>query len=181
MGTLTAGHIDRAAPSTSPNLTPCGSLASTSSARRCSAVRRMAAASRSNSLIHLNKGRNSLDPMVHSRDQRNRGKVSHSALPKAALDSTPAATRSRGDRIAIEDHTLGVPEKRHTELRAAAVATDRNQMAGRRRLLGSRAAGHKRKSADRRLVAGHTRQTECSRVAGRRSAADRRLVAGHTR
>src|SRR5467141_1072104 len=119
----------------------------------------MAAASRSNSLIHLNKGRNSLDPMVdHSRDQRNRGKVSHSALPKAALDSTPAATRSRGDRIAIEDHTLGVPEKRHTELRAAAVAADRNQMAGRRRLPGSRAAGHSRavtghrRKADRRLA-----------------------------
>src|SRR6267154_1966504 len=94
------------------------------SARRCSAVRLMTAACRSNSLIHLNRGRNSLDPVAdRSRDQRNRGKVSHSALPKAALDSTPAATHSPGDHIATGDHTLGVPRsfaaKRHMELRAA--------------------------------------------------------------
>jgi hypothetical protein len=109
----------------------------------------------------FSRGRNSPDPVAdHSRDQRNRGKVSHSALPEAALDSTPAATHSPGDHIATGDHTPGVPRsfaaKWHTELRAAAVATDRNQMAGRRRLLGSRAAGHKR-TAERNQVAGHIR------------------------
>jgi hypothetical protein len=75
----------------------------------------------------------------HSRDQRNRDRVSRSGPPKTAPDSTPAATHSLGDRIATGDHTPGAPRsfaaKRHTELRAAAVATDRNQMAGRRRLL----------------------------------------------
>jgi hypothetical protein len=71
----------------------------------------------------------------HSRDQRNRGRVSHSALPKAALDNTPAAIRSPKDRIATGDHTpRGVPRscaaKRHTELRAAAAEAPRERTAG---------------------------------------------------
>jgi hypothetical protein len=126
------------------------------------------------SLIPLNKVRSSLDPVAdHSRDQRNRGRVSHSALPKAALDNTPAAIRSPKDRIATGDHTpRGVPRscaaKRHTELRAAAAEADRNQLADHSRLAGHSgrlmAAGNRK--ADCRPVAGHTRLTGYSQVAG---------------
>jgi len=92
--------------------------------------------------------------------------VSHSAPPKAAPDSTPAATRSRGDRIAIEDHTLGVPEKRHTEFHAAAVASDRNQLVAHSHLAGhSRVAGRKLKE-DRRPADGRTHLTGYSQVTG---------------
>jgi hypothetical protein len=134
-------------------------------------------------LIPLNKGRSGLDPVAdHSRDQRNRGRVSHSALPKAALDNTPAAIRSPKDRIATGDHTpRGVPRscaaKRHTELRAAAAEADRNQLAGHSgRLM---AAGNRK--ADCRPVAGHTRLTGCSQVAGHKRKKDRTPVAGCTR
>jgi len=125
---------------------------------------------------HLNKGRSSLDPLAdHSRDRRNRGMVSHSALPEAALDSTPAAIRSPKDRIATGDHTprssAGVPRscaaKPHMELRAAAAEADRNQLADHSRLAGHSgrlmAAGNRK--ADRRPVAGHTRLTGCSDAA----------------
>src|SRR3989442_966182 len=47
-------------------------------------------------LDHLNWGHNSLDPVAdHSRDQRNRDRVSRSGPPKAAPDSTlPPPTAS---------------------------------------------------------------------------------------
>jgi hypothetical protein len=141
------------------------------------------------SLIPLNKVRSSLDPVAdHSRDQRNRGRVSHSALPKAALDNTPAAIRSPKDRIATGDHTpRGVPRscaaKRHTELRAAAAEADRNQLADHSRLAGHggrlMAAGNPK--ADCRPVAGHTRLTDYSQVAGHKRKEDRRPVAGCSR
>ena len=110
--------------------------------------------------------------------------------PKAAPDSTPAATHSLGDRIATGDHTPGAPRsfaaKRHTELRAAAVATDRNQMAGRRRLLGSRAAGHSRLAsysgvAGHKRKAGHSREADRRRVAGHKQMADCRVMGLHPR
>ncbi len=63
---------------------------------------------------------------------------------------TPAATHNPKNRIATRGHTPGVPAKRQTELRAAAVAADRNQVAGYRRRAGhSGVTGHKLK-ADRR-------------------------------
>jgi len=124
----------------------------------------------------------------HSRDQRNRGRVSHNALPKAALDNTPAAIRSPKDRIATGDHTpRGVPRscaaKRHTELRAAAAEADRNQLADHSRLAGHSgrlmAAGNRK--ADCRPVAVHTRLTGYSQVAGHKRKEDRRLVGGCSR
>jgi len=102
-----------------------------------------------------------------------RGRVSHNAPPRPA-DSTPVAIRSPRDRIAIEDHTPGVPAKWHTELRAADVVADRNQFAGHSRL-----AAHKRE-ADRSLAAGRIRQIDdswvagCSRAAGHKCKAARR-------
>jgi hypothetical protein len=125
--------------------------------------------------------------MEDSRDKRSRGMVSHRAPPKAAPDSTPAATHSPTDHIATGDHTpQGVPRncaaKLHTELRAAAAEADRNQLADHSRLAGHSgrliAAGDRK--ADRRPVAGHTRLTVYSRVAARsqvpahRQKADRR-------
>jgi len=93
--------------------------------------------------------------MEDSRDKRSRGKVSHSALPKAALDSTPAATHSPTGHIATGDHTPGVSAKPHTESRAAAVVADRNHShpAGYTRVTG------RKLKADRRMVAGHIRLT----------------------
>jgi hypothetical protein len=129
----------------------------------------------------LKKDRN-LDQLA----DRNRGRVSRSALPKAALDNTPAAIRSPKDRIATDDHTPGVPRscaaKRDTELRAAAAEADRNQLADHSRLAGRSgrlmAAGNRK--ADRRPVAGHTRLTDYSQVAGHKRKEDHRPVAGCT-
>jgi hypothetical protein len=107
-------------------------------------------------LRHVNGGRSSLNQLAaRSRDKHSRGRVLHSAR-----DSTPAAIHSPKDRIAIEGHMRDVPAKRHTELRAAAVAVDRNHVEGHSRL-----AAHKRE-ADRSLAAGRIRQTGDSRVTG---------------
>jgi hypothetical protein len=163
-----------------PSVTPCGSLAGV---LRRSLLGSQAHDRRANSLIPLNKGRSSLDPVAdHSRDQRNRGRVSHNALPKAALDNTPAAIRSPKDRIATGDHTPGALAKPHTELRAVAVVADHIQMADRNRLARYSGATGRRRAADRRPVAGRTRHTSDSRAAGhtckagRRRKADRRVV-----
>lgn len=126
--------------------------------------------------------------MDRSRDKRSRGRVSRSA---PAAGNTPAAIHNPLGRIAIEDHTprssAAALAKRHTELRAAAVAADRNQMTGHSRLAGrSRMAGRKQ-NADRRRVAGYTRQTGYSRAAahnrvvGHKQRADRRVVGLHLR
>jgi hypothetical protein len=137
---------------------------------------------------HLNKGRSTLDPVVeNNRDQRSHDTASHSVPPKAALDSTPAATHSPTDHIATGDHTpRGVPRscaaKRHTELHAAAAEADRNQWADHSRLArhsGTLMAAGNRK-ADRKPVAGHTHLTGYSRVAGHKRKEDRRPVAGCT-
>jgi hypothetical protein len=67
-----------------------------------------------------------------------------------------------------------VPVKRQTELRAVAVAADRNQAAGHSHLTeDSRVVDHMLK-ADRRWVAGHSRLAEDSPVVDHRLKAGRR-------
>jgi hypothetical protein len=115
----------------------------------------------------LNKGRSPARVMEDSR-----GRVWH-----RPPDSTPAAIRSPRDRIATGDHTLGVPAKPHTELRAAAVAAGRNQLAANSRLAGHSLVAGRKLKADRSQVAGHTRQMAYSPVAGHKRKVDRRSAA----